>query len=415
MLNVCPHCGVYDEQKRVEPGEPFARAICPHCEHAHPFRRLPLFVITGASGTGKTGLCLELAPQVDDCVFFESDVLWCPEFADPANDYRRYRNLSLRVAVNIAQAGRPVVLVGTAVPAQFGACPERRYVGEIHYLALICEQSELEARLRARPSWRGSCSPGSVERMVAFNRWLIEHTQDTVPPMTLLDTSHTSLQETARAVRSWLAERLPTYQSSSPAGLHLTGAGADGASAVEDESAMLRREAEAIIADLGLLRLLGRYGRAEVVGSVALDLVVKPDIDVHLLLPAPADLLAAADVLYHQLLSLPGVHEVRITDCRAEGGVKLGIDAYQGPSATWSLDLWLTDREEATAFADVERVRAALTPERRATILALKRRYHARGLCRNGLAMRIYAAVIEGGVRTEAEFERYLERANRGG
>jgi hypothetical protein len=47
---------------------------------------------------------------------------------------------------------------------------------------------------------------------------------------------------------------------------------------------VLRREAEEIIARLGLLEMLRSYGRAEVVGSVALDLVVRRDIDIHLLL-----------------------------------------------------------------------------------------------------------------------------------
>lgn len=56
----------------------------------------------------------------------------------------------------------------------------------------------------------------------------------------------------------------------------------------------LKAEAEGVIEELGLLGLLWGYGRAGVVGSVALDLIVKRDIDVHLLV-AGRDLLEVVD------------------------------------------------------------------------------------------------------------------------
>lgn len=181
---------------------------------------------------------------------------------------------------------------------------------------------------------------------------------------------------------------------------------------MEDVSA-LKREAEAIIAELGLLDVTGRCGRAEVVGSVALDLIVRRDIDIHLLVDSP-DLLAAADRVYHALLDHPRIGEVRITDYRAEGGVKIGIDAYQAPSGVWSIDIWITDRIETTAFAYTRGLLARLTPEHRAAILAIKRACHARGELRDGISCRIYGAVVDKGVRSEGEFRRYLEWARRG-
>jgi len=48
----------------------------------------------------------------------------------------------------------------------------------------------------------------------------------------------------------------------------------------------LKREAEKIISELDLVRLLSAYGEARVVGSVAQDLV-KLDIDLHLLVDPP--------------------------------------------------------------------------------------------------------------------------------
>lgn len=175
----------------------------------------------------------------------------------------------------------------------------------------------------------------------------------------------------------------------------------------------LMREAGEIIADLALLEVAGRYGRAEIVGSVALDLIVKRDIDVHLLANTP-DLLSVVDRIYHVLLDHPRVREVRITDFRAQSAIKVAIDAYPGPSGDWSIDIWITDRIEETAFSDTRRLLALLTDERRAAILAIKRAYHARGELRDGMSTRIYEAVVDKGVRNEDEFLRYLEWVRRG-
>ena len=179
------------------------------------------------------------------------------------------------------------------------------------------------------------------------------------------------------------------------------------------ETSALKREAEAIVADLGLLDLTGRYGRAEVVGSVALDLVVKLDIDIHLLVDTP-DLLAVTDGLYHALLEHPRVHEVRISDYRAEGGIKIGIDAHEGPSGVWSIDIWITNRVETAAFDYTRELLCRLTPEHRAAIVAIERAYHARGELRDGVSCRIYDAVVDKGVRSEDEFRRYIEWMRRG-
>src|SRR5947209_1270400 len=125
MFNVCPKCGEYAVEKEIDLSGPFA--ICPHCRYAHPFIRQPLFIVTGASGTGKTAICLALVPQLPECVVLESDILWDEAFDTPEDDYHKYREVWLRLATNIGQSGRPVVLFGSAVPDQFEGLPERRY------------------------------------------------------------------------------------------------------------------------------------------------------------------------------------------------------------------------------------------------------------------------------------------------
>jgi 2-phosphoglycerate kinase len=209
MFNVCPRCGEYSVEKDIEALDVRnARAICPFCNYAHPFLRQPLFIISGASGAGKSTVCLALVSILQECVVMESDILWGKVPATPADNYRDYRNTWLRVAKNIGQAGRPVVLCGTAVPEQFEECPERRYFSTLYYLAMVCDDDLLVERLHQRPAWRQSNSAAVVERMLQFNRWLKEHASQTNPPMTLYDTSHRSVEASVDDVARWIKERL---------------------------------------------------------------------------------------------------------------------------------------------------------------------------------------------------------------
>jgi len=206
MFNVCPQCGEYVVEKIIDPSGPYA--ICPLCHYAHPFLQQPLFIITGPSGAGKTAVCLELVSLLKECVVLDADILWGALFPTSENGYLDYRNLCLRVAKNVGQAGRPVILGGTALPEQFEACAERRYFSTLHYLALVCDDASLRARLKARPAWRGSGSDDVVEDMVRLNRWYKEHATTTNPPITLYDSSHRSIRETAQEVAQWVRERL---------------------------------------------------------------------------------------------------------------------------------------------------------------------------------------------------------------
>jgi DNA-directed RNA polymerase subunit RPC12/RpoP/predicted kinase len=209
MYNVCPACGQYSEEE-IDPAGP--HAVCPACGHRQRFRRLPLFVITGASGAGKTVVCLGLVEVLRECVVLESDILWRSEFDRPEEDYRTYRNLWLRLVKNIAQGRRPVVLCGSVVPDGFERCPERRYLSGIHYLALVCDDDELIRRLRARPVWRGSSDEAFIERMLNFNGWFRRNAAGSQPPVDLLDTTHITVDETVARVADWVRARWPALE-----------------------------------------------------------------------------------------------------------------------------------------------------------------------------------------------------------
>lgn len=205
VFNVCPNCGEYCVEKTILDAP--TRAVCSECGHQHPFVRAPLFVVTGASGSGKTTCALNLVKLTDDFITLDQDILWSDAMNVPDDDFRMFRDTWLRMAKNINQAGRPVLLFGSAIPKQYELCPERRYFSDIQYLALVCSNDRLAERLRARPNWRRSGDDDTVKRMQEFNSWLLENAPTTEPPMAVLDTTEQNVETTSRAIYDWVASR----------------------------------------------------------------------------------------------------------------------------------------------------------------------------------------------------------------
>lgn len=174
-----------------------------------------------------------------------------------------------------------------------------------------------------------------------------------------------------------------------------------------EKPSILKQEASEIIDELNLQNFLGTLGKSRIVGSVALDLIVKPDIDIHLLIDHD-DLLKASDQIYHYLLNKPKIKEIRITDWREEGGIKLGVDVYPGSSETWSIDVWITSRAETTGFKLVDELKDRLKSEHRKSIMEIKSYYYQQDKLKDGISLKIYTAVLNESIRTVEEFKDYF-------
>jgi AAA domain len=209
MLEICANCGQNRPDKVIDPSGPFA--VCPECDYRNPFRQLPLFIVAGASGAGKTTVCRRLTGTLEAVVALDMDVLWRAEFDTPANGYRDFFETWLRLAADIAQSGRPVLLfgAGAGVPGNIEPCIRRRYFSAVHYLALVCDDAALAQRLMGRPAWRGAQAPGFIEGQQQFNQWFKDYAGEQ-PPMTRVDTTHIDEESAARQVMDWLNDRLTT-------------------------------------------------------------------------------------------------------------------------------------------------------------------------------------------------------------
>lgn len=173
-----------------------------------------------------------------------------------------------------------------------------------------------------------------------------------------------------------------------------------------EPSAHKLHQANSILEDTNLLPFLNQFGRAEVVGSVALDLIVKPDLDIHLLINNQ-DLMPTAHTIVEYLIEQNKIREVRLTDWRQENGLKIGVDAYPTASGDWSIDIWVTNDQRTTAFDFVETLNNTLTENQRGAILKIKTHFYKQGLLRDGLGLKVYNAVVEHGIETVDEFLKF--------
>jgi hypothetical protein len=190
---VCAACGAW-----VEPILDHAAQTvrCPDCSHTEPRRFGPLFIVTGASGVGKTTIVPELQRLLTSWDIFETDILW-----DSGGDWEMIKCNWLRIVHSIAQSCRPVILCGTIIPANLENCDTLPAFTTIYYLALHCYNTVLAERLSARPAWRGF-TEALIETHLQFNQWLLDNADTAFePPLSILDTTRLSPQQAARAVR----------------------------------------------------------------------------------------------------------------------------------------------------------------------------------------------------------------------
>lgn len=206
MFNACHECGLYRADKWIDSER--SLAICPECGYAHSFRQLPLLVVSGASGTGKSTICNALVGKIEEAILLDVDILWSEAFNRPAENYRSFFEQWLRLCKNINQSGKPVVLFGAGcgVPANLEHCEERRYFSEIYYLALVCDDAVLRQRLVQRPAWRESGNDLFVTSQQQFNQWFKQYEEQ--PPIYRVNTTLTPVDECVNQAAAWIQKHV---------------------------------------------------------------------------------------------------------------------------------------------------------------------------------------------------------------
>jgi hypothetical protein len=179
-----------------DPSAPLLR--CASCGAVTEVPALPLFVVTGASGAGKTTVTALLPRLLPECEVFEGD----PINQIAALGWDVFGDTWLRIAHGVALNGRSTVLCTSLIPGRLETCPARKLLGPIYFCNLDCPDDELAARLRARPSWRHCSTEEVILTHQRFAAWLREHIDPT------WDTSALTPDEAAERIAGWIRPQL---------------------------------------------------------------------------------------------------------------------------------------------------------------------------------------------------------------
>ena len=156
----------------------------------------PLFIVTGASGSGKTYVVGELRAILPDYDVFDLDAIG--EFT--GQDWALMRNIWLRVASHTASGGRRTVLCGTMMPWDTEKCADFHRFSHVYYFNLHCRSEIRENRLRAR-NW----TEDLIQEHQAFAQWLLDNADKAYdPPMPTVDTSEMDVTEVAVKIKAWI-------------------------------------------------------------------------------------------------------------------------------------------------------------------------------------------------------------------
>ena len=183
------------------------------------------------------------------------------------------------------------------------------------------------------------------------------------------------------------------------------------------QESALQEEAAALLAELGLAELVADVGPLLVTGSFVSGLMCWPELDVMVLAGggfSPPDVMG----LLARIVRRAGVTGLEYRDERGPRCVtgQVRDERYHVPITVeragrcWQVDLtlWLHDlHENVTRWH--EELRGRITAEQRAAVLRIKDDWHPRRSYPHQVGgLEIYAAVLDDGVRTPAQFATWL-------
>jgi hypothetical protein len=179
---------------------------------------------------------------------------------------------------------------------------------------------------------------------------------------------------------------------------------------------MLRAEADALLRQRGLQKLLEEYAPIHITGSYTLHLMVWRDLDIAM--DASAISVPEFFDLGKRITTLLTPWKMFFTNNRDNDGGRYPRGLYWGirmgdtKRGAWKIDLWAFDSDECrTKVCECDALGSRLNDQNRLTILRLKSQLWDKPQYRDTITSQdVYEAVLDRGVETMDEFAKYAEQ-----
>ncbi len=183
-----------------------------------------LFVVTGASGSGKTACLRKLRELKPEIIWFDFDDLGVPENADKIWRQKTAEKW-LQKALELQNLGKDIGLNGNVTYGEILACPSAEKIDVIKVCLLDCQDVTRVDRLRKRdthgatqdmlcwaawqrmhavePNWRPDVIQTDGWSEMVWERWQNWERGDSRWQIEVIDTTNLSIDEVARAIANW--------------------------------------------------------------------------------------------------------------------------------------------------------------------------------------------------------------------
>jgi len=180
----------------------------------------------------------------------------------------------------------------------------------------------------------------------------------------------------------------------------------------------LHKTAEQIITDLDIVHFLNTFGKVDIVGSYALELMSWEDIDIVVTCsPHNEYLFKSIEYLFQlpNIYSLPWIQDFRksIHTDRPQG-LYLQATYLIPPETFWKIDIWFLPDNHFSSHKKVNEIKAKLTDKNKQIILTIKNEMKdglVKGKEISGID--VYTAVLDHNVKNLSEFKEHLSNVGR--
>jgi hypothetical protein len=198
MIGICPKCGNHQWDKTISTDK--KQIICPLCNHSWHFKSLPLFILTGCSGVGKTTTAQELLQRKTEYIVMDGDM-----FGMLGEDYGFRAEQLLSFSKNIMQSGKPLLWTMAGALEKFMETYNSRFIKEFHFLALVCDEKDLEYRMR---EGRKIDNEDWIQGSIGHNNYLKVHNSIDGVSYEKYDITGKRVSEVADYVDLWIRGKL---------------------------------------------------------------------------------------------------------------------------------------------------------------------------------------------------------------
>lgn len=203
MIGTCPKCGNSEPNKQISENKKYI--ICQQCGHQWKYKTMPLFVLTGCSGVGKTTTAQELIQRDTKFIVMDADFLYNIMLHNTDEDCKNWVEQIMSLSKNIMQSGKPLLWTMAGLLDYFENTYNRRFFTEVYFLALVCKTEELEKRMR---EGRHISDTNWINSSIDYNRWFIENGIVSNHKIDIYDITGKSVSEVADYVTQWVEARL---------------------------------------------------------------------------------------------------------------------------------------------------------------------------------------------------------------